>query len=99
MKSVFKVDDYLRKTSLTGPEIFMVVFSHKKEEDSVKKNLVIVEKISRFKRGLTTESANSQISQNRARLCTLKIALKFLHFILAQSGNSIIATACPLKSS
>ena len=25
--------------------------------------------------------------------------LKSLHFILAQSGNSIIATACPLKSS
>ena len=26
-------------------------------------------------------------------------SLKSLHFILAQSGNSIIATACPLKSS
>ena len=25
--------------------------------------------------------------------------LKSLHFILAQSGNSIIATVCPLKSS
>ena len=25
--------------------------------------------------------------------------VKSLHFILAQSGNSIIATACPLKSS
>ena len=25
--------------------------------------------------------------------------LKSLHFILAQSGNSITATACPLKSS
>ena len=34
---LFKVDDYLRKSSLTGPEIFMVVFSHEKEEDSVKK--------------------------------------------------------------
>ena len=32
-----KVDDYLRKSSLTGPETFMVVFSHEKEEDSVKK--------------------------------------------------------------
>ena len=29
--------DYLRKSSLTGPETFMVVFSHEKEEDSVKK--------------------------------------------------------------
>ena len=28
-----------------------------------------------------------------------KLQLKSLHFILAQSGNSIIATACPLKSS
>ena len=27
-----------------------------------------------------------------------KSLLKSLHFILAQSGNSIIATACPLKS-
>ena len=26
------------------------------------------------------------------------LLLKSLHFILAQSGNSIIATACPLKS-
>ena len=34
---VFKVDDYLRKSSLTGPETFMVVFSHEKEEDSVRK--------------------------------------------------------------
>ena len=33
----FKVDDYLRKSSLTGPEIFMVVFLHEKEEDSAKK--------------------------------------------------------------
>ena len=27
----------LEKSSLTGPETFMVVFSHEKEEDSVKK--------------------------------------------------------------
>ena len=29
----------------------------------------------------------------------LRYQLKCLHFVLAQSGNSIIATACPLKSS
>ena len=54
----------------------MVVFSHE-NEDSIKNNLVIiiVEKISRFIKGLTAENTNSQISQNRARLCTLKIAL------------------------
>ena len=63
------------KSSLTGLEIFMVVFSDEKEEDSVKKNLVIVEKISQFIRGLTAKNTNSQIFQNRARLCTLKIAL------------------------
>ena len=40
-----------------------------------KNNLVIVEKISRFIRGLTAEDTNSQISQNRARLCAFKIAL------------------------
>ena len=34
---ILKVDDYLEKSSLTGPESFMVVFSHEKEEDSVKK--------------------------------------------------------------
>ena len=31
------VDDYLRKSSLTGPEILVLVFSYVKEEDSVKK--------------------------------------------------------------
>ena len=71
----FKVDDYLKKCSSTGPEIFMVVSSHEKEEESVKNNLVIVEKMSRFIRGLTAEKTNSQISQNRARLCTFKMAL------------------------
>ena len=30
------------KSSLTGPEIFMVVFSHEKEEDSMKSNLIII---------------------------------------------------------
>ena len=30
-----KVDDYLRKSSLTGPDIFVIVFSHEKEEDYV----------------------------------------------------------------
>ena len=53
----------------------MVVFSHEKEEDSVKNNLVIVERISRFTRGLTAEETYSQISQNRARSCAFKIAL------------------------
>ena len=53
----------------------MVVFSHEKEEDSAKNNLVIVEKISWFIRGLTAEDTNSEISQNRARLCPFKIAL------------------------
>ena len=57
------------KSSLTGPGIFMVVFSHEKEEDSAKK-------ISRFIRDLTAEDTiNSQISQNRAHLCAFKIAL------------------------
>ena len=33
-----KVDDcFKEKSSLTGPEIFVVVFSYEKEEDSVKK--------------------------------------------------------------
>ena len=64
----------LEKSSLTGPEIFMVVFSHEKKIPR-KNNLVIVEKISQFIRGLTAEDTNSQISQNRARLCALKIAL------------------------
>ena len=40
-----------------------------------KDNLVIVEKISRFKRDLTAEDTNYQISQNRARLCAFKIAI------------------------
>ena len=71
-----KVDDYLRRSSITGPGIFMVVFSHEKEGDSVKNNLVIVKKILRFVRGLTAENTNSQISQNRARLRTFKKALK-----------------------
>ena len=60
---------------LTGPEIFLVVFSHEKEEDSMTNNLVIVEKISQFIKGLTAEDTNSQISQNRARLCAFKIAI------------------------
>ena len=48
----------------------------KRKEYSVKKyDLVIVKKISRFIRGLTAEDTNSQISQNRARLCAFKIAL------------------------
>ena len=33
-----------------------------------------MEKISRFIKGLTAEDTNSQISQNRARLCAFKIA-------------------------
>ena len=32
-----KVDDYLKRSSFTGSEIFMVVFSHEMEEDYVKK--------------------------------------------------------------
>ena len=35
--NVVKVDDYLEKSSLTGPEIFMVVFAHEMEEGSAKK--------------------------------------------------------------
>ena len=53
----------------------MVVFSHEKEKDSAKHNLVMVEKNLRFIRGLTAEDRNSQISQNRARLSAFKIAL------------------------
>ena len=53
----------------------MVVFSHEKKEDSAKNNLVIVENILRFINGLTAEDTNSQISENRARLCAFKIAL------------------------
>ena len=40
-----------------------------------KDNLVIVEKISRFIKGLAVKDTNSQISQNRARLCAFKIAI------------------------
>ena len=40
-----------------------------------KNNLVIVEKNLRFINGLTAEDTNSQISENRARLCAFKIAL------------------------
>ena len=66
----------LEKSSLTGPEIFVVVFLHVKgRRFSEKNNLVIIEKIPRFIRGLIEENKNSQISQNRARLCTFKIAL------------------------
>ena len=36
------------KRSLTGPEIVMVVFSHKKQEDSLKNNFVTVEKKFRY---------------------------------------------------
>ena len=61
---VIKVNGYLRESSLTGPEIFMDVFSREIEEDPAKKSLVIVEKISHFIRGLTAEDTNSQISQN-----------------------------------
>ena len=39
-----KVVDYLRKKLVNSPEIFKVVFSHEKEEDPRKNNLVIVEK-------------------------------------------------------
>ena len=46
-----------------------------KEGDSVKSNLAIVEKISRFIRGLTAEDTNSKISQNRVPLCAFTIAL------------------------
>ena len=53
----------------------MVVFSHEKEEDSMKNNLVIVEKILRFIKGLSAEDRNSQIFQNRARLFAFKIAI------------------------
>ena len=35
--NLFKVDDYLRKKLVKSPETFMVVLSHEKEEDSVKK--------------------------------------------------------------
>ena len=34
-----------------------------------------MEKISQFIKGLTAEDTNSQISQNRARLCAFKIAI------------------------
>ena len=34
---MLKVDDYLSKKPLTGPESFKVVFSHENEEDSMKK--------------------------------------------------------------
>ena len=37
--------------------------------------MVTVEKILRFIRGLTAENTNCQISQNRARFGTFKIAL------------------------
>ena len=40
-----------------------------------KNNLVTVEKISRFIKGLTAENTNCQISQNRARFGTFKIAV------------------------
>ena len=53
----------------------MVFFLHEKEEASVKNNLATVEKNSRFIRGLTAENTNCQISQNRARFDTFKIAL------------------------
>ena len=46
-----------------------------KKDDSVKNNLVIIRKISRFIRGLTAGNTNSQKSQNRACLCTFKVAL------------------------
>ena len=49
----------IKKKIVNRPEIFMVVFSHEKGENSVKKNLMIVEKISRFIRGLTAENTNS----------------------------------------
>ena len=64
----FKVDDYsVEKRSLTGPEISWWFSDMKKKKIPQKNNLVIVEKISRFIRGLTAEDTNSQISQNRAR--------------------------------
>ena len=47
----------------------------KRKKIPQKNNLVIVERISRFVRELTAEDTNSQISQNRARLCAFKIAL------------------------
>ena len=59
------------KSSLTGPEILMVVFSHEKEGVPSKHNLVMVENILPFIRGLTVENTNSQIFQNPVRLCTL----------------------------
>ena len=74
------------KSSLTGPELFMVVFSHEKEEDSVKNNLVI-EKISRFIRGLTAENTNSQIFKNRARLYTFKIAVSLANYCPISSNT------------
>ena len=50
-------------------------FHIKRKKIPRKNNSVIVEKISRFIRGLTAEDTNSQMSQNRARLCAFKIAL------------------------
>ena len=52
----------------------MVVFSNEKEEDSVKKYFGNRRKNFAI-RGLTAEKTNCQISQNRARFCTFKIAL------------------------
>ena len=62
----FKVDDYLRKSSLTGPEPFMVVFSHEKEEDfrekkfgNSRKNFTIYEGFDSRKHKLSNISKSS----------------------------------------
>ena len=47
----------------------------KKKKIPSKNNLVTVKKISQFIRGMTAENTNCQISQNRARFGTFKIAL------------------------
>ena len=54
-----------------------------------KNNLVIVEKISRFIRDLAAEDTNSQISQNRARLCAFKIISSF-HPIFWLRNNCVV---------
>ena len=47
-----------------------------------------------FTKNLTTFQEFQNVCQ-----CIYMLSLKSLHFILAQSGNSIIATAGPLKPS
>ena len=50
---------------------------------------------------MTVKSENKVCGMYKKGIVELgfKAELKSLYFILAQSGNSIIATACPLKFS